>query len=136
MKLLSKEKLVDVDAEENNLIKIAQSIWNNKVILKAKILNLKISSNLESLQIGLIIKLVNFKEVIEKIIITRITDIKFTKSINSFVNSHNFIPMIQSNLDCSDKNDHGINLALKVLELRLYILLRDKVDASKKILST
>ena len=49
MKLPSKEKLVDADAEENNLIKIAQSIRNNKVILKPNILNLKISSNLESL---------------------------------------------------------------------------------------
>ena len=82
MKLPSKEKLVDAGAEENDLIKIAQSIRNNKVILKPKILNLKISSNLGNLQIGLIIKLVNFKEAIEKIIITKITDEKFTKSIN------------------------------------------------------
>ena len=49
MKLPSKEKLVDAGAEENDLIKIAQSIRNNKVILKPKILNLKISSNLGNL---------------------------------------------------------------------------------------
>ena len=74
----------------------------------------------------------NFKEIIVKIIITKINDTKLTKSINSFVNSHDFIPMVQSNLDCSNKNAHGINLALKVLELRLYILLRDNVDATEK----
>ena len=78
------------------------------------------------------IKLVNFKEEIEKTITTAINDTKFTNNITSFVKSHNFMQTIKSDLYQSEKIFLKIKLTFKVLESRLYPLVRDKVDAVKK----